>query len=40
MMSGLPKEELAKMGQSGKEYCAEHFSFKGNMDKLEQLIND
>lgn len=40
MMSGLPKEELAKMGQSGKEYCAEHFSFKGNMDKLKQLIND
>ena len=37
-MSAMPKDELQKMGQAGKEYCSKHFAFRSNMDILNELL--
>lgn len=37
-MAAMPKEELQRMGQAGKEYCSHHFAFRSNMDILNELL--
>ena len=37
-MAAMPKEELQRMGQAGKEYCSQHFAFRSNMDILNELL--
>ena len=39
-MSSMEAIELEQMGQNGKAYCKEHFSFHKNMSLLEKLINN
>lgn len=39
-MSSMEAVELEQMGQKGKAYCKEHFSFYKNMSLLEKLINN
>ena len=37
-MAAMPKEELQRMGQAGKEYCSQHFAFRSNIDILNELL--
>lgn len=37
-MANMPENMLQDMGQKGKEYCKENFSFQKNMEKLESLF--
>ena len=37
-MAAMPKEELQRMGQAGKEFCLQHFAFRSNMDILNELL--
>ena len=39
-MASMDKNELEAMGQRGKAYCREHFSFEDNMRKLLAMFDD
>ena len=39
-MRSMSKDELAKMGESGKIYCTEHFSFGKSVETIERLMGN
>ena len=38
-MAAMDKGELKRMGENGRSYCMENFSFENNMAKLERFIH-
>ena len=39
-VAAMSGDDRAVLGQNGQRYCEEHFSFEGNMHKLEDWINN
>lgn len=39
-MAAMDKEELSAIGEKGRLYCKENFSFEKNMTILKQLFSE
>ena len=39
-MAAMDKEELSAIGEKGRLYCIEKFSFEKNMKIMEQLFSE
>lgn len=37
-LKDMDQEELTQIGEKGKAYCSEHFSFIRSVEKVEELM--